>query len=115
MTKSPLFFFSHVWLHRRLSDLQMGVTTGDLAGSSACLRVLHGFDIPRRTLEHELLRANIPDPTNSWHLTSADCMEFRLRTPTDSLRSSIKHIKKMRIVVRVETIGYITARFQRYI
>ena len=53
---SPLFFFSHVWLPKCLSDLQMGVTKGDLAGSSACLRVLHGFEFPLRTLEHELLR-----------------------------------------------------------
>jgi hypothetical protein len=29
-----------------LSDLEMGVTSGDLACSSACLRVLHGFELP---------------------------------------------------------------------
>jgi hypothetical protein len=29
-----------------LSDLQMGVNAGDLACSSACLRVLHGFELP---------------------------------------------------------------------
>jgi hypothetical protein len=32
-------FFSHVWLSNSLSDLKMGVTAGDLACSSACLRV----------------------------------------------------------------------------
>ena len=28
------------------SDLKMGVTAGDLACSSACLRGLHGFELP---------------------------------------------------------------------
>jgi hypothetical protein len=30
----------------RLSDLKMSVPAGDLACSSACLRVLHGFELP---------------------------------------------------------------------
>jgi hypothetical protein len=46
-----------------LSDLKMGVTACDLTCSSACLRVLHGFELPYRTLEHELLQANILSPT----------------------------------------------------
>jgi hypothetical protein len=29
-----------------LSDLETGVTAGELACSSACLRVLHGFELP---------------------------------------------------------------------
>ena len=31
---------------RSLADLKTGVTAGDLACSSACLRVLHGFELP---------------------------------------------------------------------
>ncbi|MFA6294656.1 MAG: hypothetical protein WC637_22885, partial [Victivallales bacterium] len=42
---------------RSLSDLEMGVTAGDFACSSACLRVILGFQVPKRTLEHELLPA----------------------------------------------------------
>jgi hypothetical protein len=46
--------FTCLW---SLSDLEMGVTAGDFACSSACLRVILGFQVPKRTLEHELLPA----------------------------------------------------------
>ena len=42
---------------RSLSDFEMGSTACDFACSSACLRVIRVFQVPKRTLEHELLRA----------------------------------------------------------
>jgi hypothetical protein len=33
-------------LHELYEMRDMGVTAGDLACSSACLRVLHGFELP---------------------------------------------------------------------